>query len=249
MFFEGEGKWININFKLLTSLTCRLDDIFNLNQQFVYVNKIIRKNNISIKNFYEFNENSIKGMHKFKKFLLMVVDIKNQQDVIVGSIISNYTNVKHYLNSVFNNTILDNQRLENIIGCLNVEEDELIRDYTLSNISKKIDKIVIKNGEEWSNISMQTLQSLIFNLDEIFEYNRQMNNTNKKIRENNISTNGFTELNKNVLKGLQDLKIFVEKLIDLKNQKFVLRDSINTTDGYLNVISDTFNVLSSLNIC
>lgn len=122
---------------------------------------------------------------------------------------------------------LDNNRLEKVLCLLRAQEAKLIEEFTITDIGKEYETYFFKNGGKWADMSLESLNNSIYICNDTFEKNRQMIKINNMIRENNILTKNFNELNEQLEKGLQDLKIFSEKLVDLKNQQCVLKDSIN----------------------
>lgn len=89
-FLKEKGeKLFNISIEKLNRFIFIVNEVYEKNRQISNVNKMIRDNTVSTKDFDELNEDVVKGLQDLRKFSQQMIDLKNERYVLEELI--NYT--------------------------------------------------------------------------------------------------------------------------------------------------------------
>ncbi|BBA84730.1 outer membrane protein assembly factor BamA [endosymbiont of Euscepes postfasciatus] len=190
-----------------------------------YKNKNISKSDI---------KNIIKYLYDTKLFNNIKIDIKNN-DLII------YINENKLINNIkfFNNKLLNNTELINILKKFNLNNNEIFNEKNLFDFKKEIKKIYINNGKFFFNIEdiIENINNNKINITLFF-------NEGEFTKINNVNIEGNRLLNKKSILNILDINYGLFKTVYNKNKllnNLLKLNLIYKKKGYLNFSINKLN--------
>lgn len=128
------------------------------------------------------------------------------------------------------NTVLqesENDRLKRVLHCIKQQEIDVCEKLVNSEISKQNDTFPKSIMDQWLRMDNREGTMLINRINEALEKYRQTQNINRFKHQTTVkqveSSTKVDEYKINKLEGLQIMQDLLQKLVDLKNAKCVLK--------------------------
>lgn len=128
---------------------------------------------------------------------------------------------------------LEDGRLKKVLQCLKQQEIDICEKLANSAISRENDSFPKTVTEQWLIMDNRQGTKLVHRINEALEKNRQTENINRFKNQTIVnqieSSSKMEKSNRNKFEGLQTMQDLLQKLVDLKNSKCILKGMLKSS--------------------